>query len=81
MGLHQDSGPVGRVLQGVRYDVGEELAESVLVAFHGDSLLQIHLDVVGVPGIGDDQRLNGLIDEIGKVEVLDLQAGRPGLHP
>ena len=80
MGIDQHGGAVGRMLQCVGDDVGEQLAQAVLIAFHRDVGRHGDADVVGVAAIGDFQRLDGLVKKVGEVELFDIQTRRTGLH-
>ena len=71
---------VGGVLERVADDIREQLAQPVLVAFHRQIVRHMHVDGVGMAGIRDFQRLDGLVDKIGEIEPLDLQARRARLH-
>ena len=61
-------------------DIGEQLAQTILIAFHFDVVGHVDFDIVGMPGIGDFQRFHGFVDEIREIEFIDLQARRTGFH-
>ena len=64
------------MLERVRDDIGEQLAQAVLIACHLDIVGHMHFDVMRMPGIGDFQRFHGFVKKIGEIEHFDLQACR-----
>ena len=80
MGLDEHFGAIGRVLERVGDDVGEQLAQTVLVALHADVVGHPHVDDVAVSAVRDLQRLHGVVDEVVEIEPFDLKARGPGLH-
>ena len=73
-------GIVRGMLERVRDDIGEQLAQAVLIACHLDIVGHMHFDVMRMPGIGDFQRFHGFVKKIGEIEHFDLQACRAGFH-
>ena len=68
------------MLECVRDDIGEQLAQPILIAFHPDIGIHVQHDVVRVPGVRDLQRLDRLVEEIMQAETFDVQARRARLH-
>lgn len=70
-------GIVRGMLERVRDDIGEQLAQAVLIACHLDIVGHMHFDVMRMPGIGDFQRFHGFVKKIGEIEPFDLQLAAP----
>ena len=80
MRLHQHIRAVGGVLQRVADDIGEQLAQTILVPFDHDVVGNVHFDDMRMPTVGDLQRFDGVVKKLGEVEPFDIQAGGSGLH-
>ena len=80
MRFDEHRGIVCGVFERIGDDIGEQLAQTTLIAFHFDVVGHVDFDIVGMPGIGDFQRFHGFVDEIREIEFIDLQARRTGFH-